>query len=62
MFFCEYCEIFLNSFFFGILLLLLTPIRYPYVTSERENEKIRLQVRFTPFTSLSKRKHVHLEV
>ena len=36
--------------------LLLTPIRYHYVTSERGDNKIRLHVKFTQFASLSKTK------
>ena len=32
----------------------LTPVRYPYVTSERGNDKIRLHVKFT---SLIKKKY-----
>ena len=46
-----------------LLVLHATPIRYLYVTSEPENNKVRLQVRFTAFTSLRKRKkYVHSEM
>ena len=53
----EYCKIFQNSLFIEHLWwLLLTPVTHPYVNSEREKNKICLQVKFTAFTSLKKRK------
>ena len=53
---CKHCEIFKNGFFREQLWRLhLAPIRYPLVTAERENNKIRLQVKFTAFTSLRKK-------
>ena len=53
----EYCKISKNSLFIEHLWsLLLTPVTHPYVNSEREKNKIWLQVKFTAFTSLKKRK------
>ena len=53
----EYCKISKNSLFIEHLWsLLLTPVTHPYVNSKREKNKIWLQVKFTAFTSLKKRK------
>ena len=47
----------------NFLWLLLTPIMYPYFPSERGNNQIRLQVKFTAFTSLRKRKqYIYSEI
>ena len=57
MFSCEYCEIFKNSFFIEHLCwMLLTPVRYPYVTSEQGSNKAQMQVKYTIFTGLRNRK------
>ena len=55
MFSLEYCEIFKNSYFYRTPLVAASDF-YPYVTYERGNNKIRLQVKFTGFKSLRKRK------